>query len=207
MGGRFQGRLDSALVPDGLDEIEAAAAYLASLDVDVLASSPAPRALATVAYLERASGLTAGVEPGLHEVSLGEWEGLTHDEVRDQFPDEYRGWRTGDDVRRGGGETYVEVGLRVRAALDAVVARTPEGGTAVAVTHAGTARAAIGALLELPVALWPRLGPLGNVRWTALVESDRGWRLAEHNGGVLEPLQTGPVNAPDSEPVDSRESR
>jgi probable phosphoglycerate mutase len=206
MGGRFQGRLDSPLVVDGLEEIAAAAAYLASMGPVRLASSPAPRAAATAAYLTAQTGVRAQVADGLHEVSLGVWEGLTHDEVVDRFPAEYEAWRAGRDVRRGGGESYAETGVRVRRALDALVADTPAGGTAVAVTHAGTSRAAIGSLLELPVELWPRLGPIGNVRWSVLVESDRGWRLSEHNAGVTEPFP-GLANSADAEPVDSRESR
>ena len=206
MSGRFQGRLDSPLVPDGLDEIAAAATYIASLSPVALSTSPALRARTTASYAEKLVGIDAVIDDGLDEVSLGIWEGMSHDEVRDKFPAEYRAWRIGADVRRGGGETYAEVGLRVHDALDALVARTPAGGTAVAVTHAGTSRAAIGVLLELPVAAWPRLGPVGNVRWSVLVESDRGWRLAEHNAGVLEPF-AGLVNSADTEPVDSRESR
>ncbi|MCU1678237.1 MAG: histidine phosphatase family protein [Frankiales bacterium] len=206
MGGRFQGRLDSPLVSDGLDEIAASASYLASLNPSALSTSPAPRAVATASYLESMTGIAGLIDDGLHEVSLGIWEGLTHDEVVEQFPDEYRAWRIGSDVRRGGGETYAEVGARVRTALESLVDRTPAGGTAVAVTHAGTSRAAIGVLLDLPVELWPRLGPIGNVRWSTLVESERGWRLAEHNAGVLEPF-SGLVNSADTEPVDSRESR
>jgi broad specificity phosphatase PhoE len=206
MGGRFQGRLDSPLVADGLEEIAAAAAYLASMGPARIVTSTAPRAVATAAYLAAETGVTARTDEGLHEVSLGVWEGLTHDEVVERFPDEYMGWRQGDDVRRGGGETYAETGIRVRRALDALVADTPAGGTAVAVTHAGTSRAAIGSLLELPVDVWPRLGPIGNVRWSVLVESDRGWRLSEHNAGVTEPF-SGLANSADAEPVDSRESR
>ncbi|MDQ1715401.1 MAG: glucosyl-3-phosphoglycerate phosphatase [Frankiaceae bacterium] len=206
MSSRFQGRLDSPLVPDGLDEIAAAAAYLATLSPVTLATSPAPRAIATASYLQKLVVIDSVIDDGLDEVSLGVWEGLTHDEVRDGFPEEYRSWRIGADVRRGGGETYVEVGQRVRDALARLVARTPAGGTAVAVTHAGTSRAAIGTLLDLPVEAWPRLGPVGNVRWSVLVESERGWRLAEHNAGVLEPF-SGLVNSADTEPVDSRESR
>ena len=188
MGGRFQGRLDSPLVDDARSEIAIAAAHLAALTPVTVATSPALRAVATAAYLETLTGLEAVTDDGLHEVSLGAWEGRTHDEVVEQFPEEYRSWRIGTDIRRGGGETYAEVGVRVRAALDQLIARTQPGGTAVAVTHAGTSRAAIGCLLALDVEAWPRLGPIGNVRWSVLVESERGWRLAEHNVGVLDDL-------------------
>ena len=57
-------------------------------------------------------------------------------------------------------------------------------GLVIAVTHGGTARSTIGVLLDLDPASWWRMGPLGNCRWSVLVEGDNGWRLVEHNAGV-----------------------
>ena len=54
-----------------------------------------------------------------------------------------------------------------------------------AVTHGGTARATIGTLLGLPASHWWRFAPLGNARWSVLLETERGYRLAEHNAGTL----------------------
>ena len=51
-------------------------------------------------------------------------------------------------------------------------------------THGGTARGAVAALLGLDRdAAW-RLAPLGNTCWSVLVEGDRGWRLERHNAGL-----------------------
>jgi probable phosphoglycerate mutase len=88
----------------------------------------------------------------------------------------------------------------------------PAGGTLVAVTHGGTARAALGVLLELEPRSWGRLAPLGNTCWSVLVEADWGWRLERHGAG-LGPL-VGPASgahdlgarptappSPDDEPV------
>lgn len=57
----------------------------------------------------------------------------------------------------------------------------PAGGTLVAVTHGGTARAAVGLLLELPDDCWTRQVSFGNACWSTLVEADLGWRLEQHN--------------------------
>lgn len=57
------------------------------------------------------------------------------------------------------------------------------GGLVVAVTHGGTARAALGVLLDLPDLSWVRLVALGNACWSVLVEADLGWRLEQHNVG------------------------
>jgi probable phosphoglycerate mutase len=198
--GRFQGRLDSPLDPGGLADVERAAAVLAGLPPVAVVSSSAGRAVVTASYLERLTGLVASREPDLQEVYLGKWQGLSADEARSRFPDEYAAWVRGDDVRRGGGETYAQVGARAGGVLLRAVSELPPGGALVAVAHGGTIRASVGQLLSLPVAVWWRLAPLGNARWSVLVEGPRGWRLAEHNAGVTEPADRSRISAPDVEP-------
>ena len=73
-----------------------------------------------------------------------------------------------------------------------------DGGTLLAVTHGGTARAALGLLLELPDASWGRFAPLGNTCWSVLVEASFGWRLERHNtsaGPLVGPVVHGSFEA------------
>ena len=148
----------------------------------MLVTSDLVRASATAAALESVSGLTALSDSRLRELHLGTWQGLTNDQAQQAHPREHAAWRRGEDVPRGGGETYRQAGERAVAAL---TEHLPEPGqTLVAVTHGGTARAALGLLLELPDNSWWRLVPLGNARWSMLVEGDRGWRLEQHNAGA-----------------------
>ena len=159
---------------------------LAALSPWQIVSSSAGRAVASASYLEQATGLTASRDDRLREIYLGSWQGLTREEAADRFPDEHDAWMRGEDVRRGGGETYAEVGVRAGAALKEALAGVPSGGLLVVVTHGGSARAVIGSMLELPPEHWWRFAPLGNARWSLLIEGKRGWRLAEHNAGVTE---------------------
>lgn len=198
--GRFQGQLDSPLEDGGLADIGLAAQVLAKLPPARLLTSTAGRAVGTAAYLEKETGLVASPCPELQEIALGGWQGLDQAGARSQFPDEYAAWVRGDDVRRGGGETYAEVASRMGAALGRAVAELAPGEALVAVSHGGAIRAAIGGLLELPFELWWRLAPLGNARWSVLLHTDRGWRLGEHNAGVTEPVDRSRVAAPDVEP-------
>ena len=186
--GRFQGQLDSELDPSGLADLSSAAEALALWSPSALVTSSAGRALASAAYLERATGLSAAPDERLREIHLGHWQGLTRAQAQAAFPQEYEAWVRGQDVRRGDGETYSEVGHRGAAALLEALATVPAGGLLVAVTHGGTTRAVIGTMLELPPAHWWRLAPLGNARWSALLDTERGWRLAQHNAGPTEPV-------------------
>lgn len=180
-----------------------AAAVLAGLQPVVLVTSDLVRAVDTAQAVADVLALPVVGDPRLRELHLGAWQGLTSDEARERFPDEHRAWRAGEDRPRGGGETYAQAGARAAACLREHV---PAAGTLLAVTHGGTARAALGVLLELPPAAWGRLAPLGNACWSVLVEGDIGWRLERHNvsvGAMTGGHDVGgrPPASPDVEPV------
>lgn len=180
-GGRFQGQLDPPLDELGQRQAELAGKLLAQLEPDEVVSSDLVRAYDTA----QAVGLAVRREERLREIHLGDWQGLTRQEARERFPEEYAEWQIGGDVRRGGGETYSEVGTRAAAALEETLCALEPGATVLAVSHGGTIRSAIGTLLQLDVLSWWRLGPLGNCRWSVVVENRRGWQLDEHNAGSL----------------------
>lgn len=178
---RFQGQLDPPLDEVGIAQSEAVAPVVAALGPVALLTSDLQRAVATAAPLAAATGLTARVDPRLREIALGAWQGMTSDEAAVAFPAEHVAWVDGRDVRRGGGETYVEVAVRAVAAIDDAVHAVGDG-LVVAVTHGGTARAAAGTLLALPRERWSVLGPLGNARLGLLRQAvGGGWRLLEWN--------------------------
>ncbi len=160
-----------------------------------LLSSDLVRARATAQAITDVTGLSATVDPRLRELDLGAWQGLDSERAGLRFPDEHAAWRAGDDVRRGGGETYREAGERAVACLQEHLVDVPPDGTLLAVTHGGTARATVGLLLDLPDGTWGRLLGLGNCCWSVLVEHPRGWRLEQHGAGVVV-RHAGPAPVP-----------
>lgn len=178
---RFQGGSDQPLDETGLAQADSAARELERSGPAALVTSDSLRASQTAASLASRLGLAPVLDPRLREADLGAWEGLTRGQVAERFPGEYASWRQGLDVRRGGGETFVEVAGRAEAALADALTGLEPGQTLVAVTHGGTARAAIGRCLDLDPGSWCRLGTLGHGRWAVLEEESFGWRLAEHN--------------------------
>ncbi len=173
--GRMQGLLDIPLDDVGRAEVGEVTPGVRALAPGAVVSSDLLRARQTAEII----GLPFELDPRLREVDLGTWQGLTLEEVRERFPDEYAAWRRGEDVRRGGGETYAELADRAVPALLEAVDAAP-GGSLLAVLHGGTARAATARLLDLPPEAWWRLAGLGNVTWTRLENTGRGWRLIEH---------------------------
>jgi probable phosphoglycerate mutase len=188
--GRFQGTLDSPLDPIGLAQAAAAGLALAPMQADALVSSDLQRALDTATAVGAECGLAVATDDRLQEINLGTWQGLTRVEAKAAYPEEYARWQTGEDARRGGGETYAEVGARASECLAEWLDRMGSG-LLLAVTHGGTARATIGTLLGMAPDTWWRLAPLSNCRWSLLADSGRGWRLEEHNAGSPPEEETG----------------
>jgi probable phosphoglycerate mutase len=182
--GRIQGQLDVSLDSVGRAQAEAVAGVLAEATPYAVVSSDLSRARDTAAAVAARAGVELTLDERLREISLGVWQGLTSEEAAAQFPDEHAAWRRGEDVRRGGGETYADAGERAASCIRDLLADLPDGRTLIAVTHGGTARGALGVLLDLPASGWWRLSPLGNTCWSVLVEADLGWRLERLNTGL-----------------------
>jgi broad specificity phosphatase PhoE len=125
----------------------------------------------------RSSILTA--DPRWRELRFGAWEGLTRPEIVARTP----ALRANPPARfptPEGGESFVELVVRVRAALHAVADRTPGGGHALVATHAGPLHAALRLLLGeeeangLGVTFLP-------ATFTSLAVAPHGSRLIELN--------------------------
>lgn len=146
--GRFQGWADV-----GLDELgRAQASELAeTLSARVAApavvvSSDLPRAVQTATPVAAALGTDLVVAEDLREVDVGRWQGLTDAEAAALEPEVHRRWRAGEDVRRGGGETYAEAGARVAGFLTRLAGSTPPDRAIVAVGHGMSLRFGLEAL-------------------------------------------------------------
>lgn len=126
--GRFQGHADPPLDARGMAQAEQVAAELAGLGLERanVLSSDLRRAAATASAVARAIGSEVVRDPDLREVDLGGWTGLDHAAARTRFPEEYRLWQAGLDVRRGGGETPGEAGQRVAARVERALVAAPD---------------------------------------------------------------------------------
>lgn len=186
---RFQGQTDIPLDDTGLAQAARAAKVLARLQPHRIHSSDLSRARATADALAALTGLEVHEDAALRETFAGLWQGLTRTELEEQFGTDLRQWAAGQEIRPGGGETRSEVAHRMVTAVDRALDGLAPGETLVVATHGGAARAAIGALLGLPIEHWAALGVLANCAWSVLEENTSGhgprWRLQEYNAGSL----------------------
>lgn len=150
--GVFQGQQGRGLNDRGRDQSAALAARLSrtGVHVDALYCSDLERARETASILGAALGLQAREDPDLREVSMGAWEGLTRAEVQARFPDEWAAWSSGADVRRGGGETYAELGARMARVIARIAADNAER-TAAIVSHGAAIKTFAAGMLGVPL--------------------------------------------------------
>lgn len=136
---RFQGSTDVTLSELGRAQAQALGRALRRYRVAAAYVSPMRRAVETaeVALAEVPVPLVSAVEE-LRELSLGEWEGCTVEEIRARAGDPYRAWLTAPlDCPPPGAEALPDVSARVRRAIDRIAAAHPNGDDVLVIAHGG----------------------------------------------------------------------
>lgn len=163
--GRWQGQENPPLT--ALGRLQASRASHAVGAVDAIYASPLDRAITTAMIIAEATGIGPVVTvEGLMERHAGEWQGLTHEQIEEQYPG-YLAERRRPPMW----EPDDQVEVRVLAALDQIAEEHPEGHV-LAVAHAGVIYAAEFAF----GGEWERLANLGG-RW--FEKKNGSWTLGE----------------------------
>src|SRR5262249_60844859 len=84
--GRFQGHADPPLNEAGRAQAIELAERLASTPFDAVYSSDLARAHETAEILASSHGVPVVADPGLREIDVGSWSGLTRAEIEARFP-------------------------------------------------------------------------------------------------------------------------
>lgn len=182
--GRMQGQRDYPLSEAGERQAALLARFLknAGFRFDAAYSSPLTRARATAQALTSSLGLPdAELAPELLELHAGNLQGLTRDEIVEQYPSfMQRGLTELGDFSEYGGESYADVQLRVRSLVARLQERhLTDRHRVLAVAHGGTNFHLVKALVCDPV---PRVMSLkfGNCTATLVrMRERRGQYLGE----------------------------
>ena len=135
---RFQGATDIALSALGRAQAAALGQALAGYRVSAAYVSPYRRARETaeIALLDKPVPLSAMDE--LRELSLGDWEGCTVEEVRGREGDPYRAWLLAPhDCPPPNGEPLDAVYRRVQSAVERIRAAHRDDEDVLVVAHGG----------------------------------------------------------------------
>jgi len=146
---RFSGSGDPDLSERGLAQARATADRLASMNVDVVVTSPRSRARATAEAIADALGGELVVDDAIAETDFGEWEGYTFGEIRERWPNEMSAWLASPDVAPPGGESFTATFARVEKWRQRLVAERAEQ-TFVVVSHVTPIKALLRSALDAP---------------------------------------------------------
>jgi glucosyl-3-phosphoglycerate phosphatase len=169
---RYQGQQGTGLSPLGHQQAKQAAEYLlATGPFDQLVASDLQRVSETLQpYLDSQGQPRVRIDRRWREIDVGTWGGRTFTEVYAEEPEVVEAFARGEDLARGGGETFAQLRERVWEAI-----REIAGGDAyrvLVVTHGGPIRVATAATLRLPPGVEVTLDPPVNCSLTILQVDD-----------------------------------
>lgn len=154
---RFWGRTDVALSEVGLQQAERLRNRLAGEKIDAVYTSSLRRALQTAEIIAAWREVVITPCPELREIDFGRIEGLTFDEISQQFPEIAGAWFHPDlSLRFPGGESFIDLNSRVAAFLPRLAGHA-QGETVLIVAHSGVLRLLICNLMGLELRHWRQL--------------------------------------------------
>lgn len=182
--GRIQGHQDVPLSFEGYQQALAVAERLARIPFSAVYTSDLQRARLTAEEIARRKGLSPICLQDLRERFLGEWEGLSLQEVQEKYADLLALYRS-DPVRYNPprAETFLDLQKRVSQAIEKIAEDHPQE-TVVVVCHGGPIRVFIAWVLQMPLNLIRRLQIVKNcsitvVHYTGYAENL--WVLERYN--------------------------
>ena len=149
--GKYQGQADIELSEAGIEQAEKLGAAFPFDDVRAVYASPLKRAAATGRAIAAHLGLTVETCDELKEISFGDWEGLTYEEINAVWPSVHDGLFYRPDITDcPNGEGFAGVQKRAVSKLKELVARH-KGESFVIAAHGGVNRTLLCYALGLPL--------------------------------------------------------
>jgi broad specificity phosphatase PhoE len=126
--GRWQGHADPPLNELGQKQTQILAQGLAHVRFDAIFTSDLDRAYETACAVAEKQGIKVQIEARLREINLGEWEGLTREEIQKLYPAEWEErMKFPLQARPPGGESVLELVERIIPAVTDIARLYPAG--------------------------------------------------------------------------------
>ena len=189
----FRGRVDIDLNETGIREAKLLAEHLSYMTIAAVYSSPLKRALQTAEMIARHHDVKVEVSPQLIDLDYGEWQGLSHETVRDRYGQLHHEWLNSPQlVKMPAGESLGDVRRRAISLVEDITAKV-EGAIAL-VSHRVVHKVLICALLALDIShFWNIRIDIAEISVFAY-EDDR-FVLTRHNDtSFLKPIHKAPLS-------------
>jgi probable phosphoglycerate mutase len=122
------------LVADALKQIGNSGPWSYLNPISAIVASPIQRTLDTANIISNELGLGVSVNENIAEISFGDWDGHTNDEVKAKWPQEFAAWQGSWDVAPPHGESLAEFDARVLKGLYEIV-EEHQGKSVAVVSH------------------------------------------------------------------------
>lgn len=119
--GVLAGRVDYKLTEGGQTEIRALKESLYEVNFSCAFVSPLTRTCQTLSILLGSADIPVIIDPGLIEISLGKWDGMTKEEILSAWPEKWA--QRGEDIintRPPDGESFWDLAQRVWPVFDRI---------------------------------------------------------------------------------------
>jgi alpha-ribazole phosphatase len=147
---RYNGHIDVDITGKGVEQMHRLAGLLDGKPVAAVYSSDLIRSVKGAKIISERLGLSPTPLRTLRERSVGEWEGMTAEEIGAKYPEEYTAWRA--DLlhyRPPGGECLEDVRNRILPEYRRLVAAHP-GKEIAMLLHGGVNRVILADALGVP---------------------------------------------------------
>lgn len=154
------GREDAHRVAKALAEIGNSGPWSHLSPISAIVSSPIQRTLDTAHIISNELGLGVEVNENIAEISFGDWDGHTNDEVKSRWSEEFRRWQGSWDVSPPSGESLEVFDTRVQTGRREILS-AHAGKTVAVVSHVMPIRGFLRAGLDAGVSgYWrPQISP------------------------------------------------
>ncbi len=185
---RIQGHKDSGLTKKGLTQARLLSRRLKDFKIDKIYSSDLGRAYSTTLEIVRHTRLPIVRDPLLREIHLGDWEGMTPEEVDRLYDKGYQKWlKKPSSIKIPRGEALSHFRKRVTERVRAI-ARANRGKTVLVVTHGGAITALLADWLKADFDRLLIHLQIDNTSLTIVHETDKHARLSFINDNSHIPL-------------------
>lgn len=128
------GRMDARKAAEALKQIGTSGPWSFLPPVSAIVASPIQRTVDTANIISNELNLAVEINEDIAEISFGEWDGHTNDEVKQKWPNEFASWQGSWEVAPPGGESLADFDARVMSGLFEIVS-THAGKSVAVVSH------------------------------------------------------------------------
>ncbi len=137
---KLSGHIDSKISKKGNIQVDCITNYLKDINIDKIYTTTSSRTKDTILEISKLKNLDILENENLREINFGDFEGITFNQIKEEYPEEFQNMiDDGDSYRYPNGESLIDTYNRVSKEIDIIINEN-EGKTVLICSHGGTIR-------------------------------------------------------------------